>query len=125
MGLKGGRHIQPALYAFAFEALLARAGRPGRVSRSGYVFPGWKGEGQRFLTRLDRAETREVLGSLFDLLASGLFPHALSEDDCKNCDFADICGGARRAAERAQAKLAQSANPVLAAFRNIHAEEPD
>ena len=125
MGLKGGRHIQPALYAFAFEALLARAGRPGSVSRSGYVYPGRKGEGQRFLTRLDRRETRQVLGSLFDLLASGLFPHALSEEDCKNCDFAEICGGASRSADRAQAKLDKSVNPVLAAFRDIHAQEPD
>ena len=125
MGLKGGRHIQPALYAFAFEALLSRAGRTGRVSRSGYVFPGWKGEGQRFLTRLDRQETREVLGRLFDLLAAGKFPHALSEDDCKNCDFESICGGARWAAERAGEKLANTADPVLAAFRNLHVEEHD
>jgi hypothetical protein len=125
MGLKGGRHIQPALYAFAFEALLARAGRTGRVSRSGYVFPGWKGEGQRFLTRLDRQETREVLGRLFDLLAAGVFPHALSEDDCKNCDFESICGGARWAAARAEEKLANTTDPVLAAFRDLHVEEPD
>jgi hypothetical protein len=125
MGLKGGRHIQPALYAFAFEALLTRAGKTGRVSRSGYVYPGWKGEGQRFLTRLDRQETRDVLGRLFDLLAQGKFPHALSADDCKNCDFESVCGGARWAAERAYEKLANTADPVLAAFRDLHVEEPD
>ena len=46
-GLRGGRQAQPALYAMAFDTLLARQGQKGRVSQSGYFFPGRKGEGQR------------------------------------------------------------------------------
>ena len=125
MGARGGRQVQPVLYAMAFETLLERAGRPGRVSRSGYFFPGWKGEGQRVIAPLDRTETREALGKLFDLLAAGMFPHALSEEDCKFCEFEQICGGKKEASERATRKLEASPNAVLNAFRKLHAEETD
>ena len=122
-GVRGGRQIQPALYAQAFEALLARAGRPGRVSQSGYFLPGRKGEGQRIAMPLDHSETADVLGRLCDLVAAGMFPHALSEEDCKNCDFESLCGGAKTASQRAKRKVAGSADAVLAAFREIHAPE--
>jgi ATP-dependent helicase/nuclease subunit B len=121
-GARGGRQIQPALYGMALDALLDAAGISGRVSRSGYFFPGWKGEGQRIAPRADPSETRDVLGRLFDLLRDGLFPHAASEDDCRYCDFESICGGARSAAERSDAKLAASDLLALARFREIHAE---
>ena len=122
-GVRGGRQIQPALYAQAFEALLARAGRPGRVSLSGYFLPGRKGEGQRIAMPLDPSETADVLGRLCDLVAAGMFPHALSEEDCKNCDFETVCGGAKKASQRAKRKVEASAEAVLAAFREIHAPE--
>jgi len=125
MGVRGGRQVQPALYALAFEALLDRTGHPGKVSKSGYFFPGRKGEGQRMVAPLDRGETGRVLVKLFDLLSAGMFPHALSLDDCKFCDLEAVCGGAKAATARAQAKLAASANEVLAAFRDLHAEETD
>jgi RecB family exonuclease len=125
VGVRGGRQVQPALYAMAFETLLDRAGRPGKVSKSGYLFPGRKGEGQRMAAPIDRRETREVLGKLFDLLAEGMFPHALSPDDCRFCDYTAICGGAKEASERTRRKLAARAGPVLAAFRDLHAEETD
>jgi len=124
-GLRGGRQVQPVLYAMALETLLDRAGRPGKVSKSGYFFPGRKGEGQRMVTPLDRGQTRKVLGRLFDLLAAGMFPHAVTPEDCKFCDFEAVCGGAKEASERAKTKLAASANEVLAAFRELHGEETD
>ncbi len=122
-GPRGGRQLQPVLYALAFEELLARAGRPGRVSRSGYFFPGRKGEGQRISSGPDPKPAGEVLGRLFDLLAAGMFPHAVSERDCRYCDFEAICGGARTAGELSKAKLENAAEPALVAFREIHAEE--
>jgi CRISPR/Cas system-associated exonuclease Cas4 (RecB family) len=124
-GLRGGRQVQPVLYAMALETLLERAGKPGKVSRSGYFFPGRKGEGQRMVSPLDRGQAREVLGRLFDLLAAGMFPHAITPDDCKFCDFEAICGGAKEASARARTKLAASTNEVLASFRKLHAEETD
>lgn len=116
MGLRGGRQVQYALYALALEALLARAGTPRRVTRSGYFFPGKKGQGQRFAMPLEETETREVLNGLFDLLAEGAFPHALDKEDCRFCDYQSVCGGVERAAERAAAKAHEVAPPVLRQF---------
>ena len=121
-GLRGGRQAQPALYAMAVEALLARAGTPGRVSTSGYFFPGVKGEGQRIAVRLDAAETRDTLSRLLDLTAAGVFPHATSKDDCRFCEFDAICGGAEEAAARGREKLTAAADALLVRFRELHEE---
>ncbi len=122
-GIHGGRQIQHALYAMALEQLLARAGSPAEVSRSGYFFPGRKGEGQRLAIMLDPSRTRDVTRRLLDLLRAGAFPHAVDKEDCKFCDYETVCGGERVARRRAQAKLAATRLPVLQAFREIH--EPD
>ncbi|HEX4441309.1 MAG TPA: PD-(D/E)XK nuclease family protein [Thermoanaerobaculia bacterium] len=121
-GLRGGRQAQPALYAMAVEVLLGRAGLKGRVSTTGYFFAGVKGEGQRIEVRVDAAETRDALSRLLDLAAAGMFPHAVSGDDCRFCDYKLICGGAEEAAGRAAEKLAAAADGPLAAFREIHEE---
>jgi ATP-dependent helicase/nuclease subunit B len=124
-GLRGGRQAQPALYAMAFEGLLSRSGRDARVSQSGYFFPGRKGEGQRMTVPVDARETGEALSRLFDLAASGMFPHAVSPEDCRFCEFQEVCGGAAEASAVAGRKLAASTDPVLRAFRQLHAEDED
>jgi len=121
-GIHGGRQIQHALYAMALEVLLGRAGIAGAVSRSGYFFPGRKGEGQRMPMTLDLAETRDTLMRLLNLLRAGTFPHATDKEDCRFCDYETVCGGALLAAGRSKAKLTKSALPVLRAFREIHGE---
>jgi ATP-dependent helicase/nuclease subunit B len=119
-GIHGGRQIQHALYAMALEQLLARSGFPAQVSRSGYFFPGRKGEGQRLPIALDPSRTREVTRRLLDLLRAGAFPHAVEKDDCRFCDYEEVCGGEKVARRRAQAKLAAAQLSVLRAFREIH-----
>ena len=94
----------------------------GRVSTSGYFFPGVRGEGQRIAIPVDAAETRDALSRLLDLAAGGLFPHAASKDDCRFCEFTAICGGAEEAASRSKDKLAAAADAVLIAFRELHQE---
>ena len=121
-GIHGGRQIQHALYALALEVLLQRAGIAAPVSRSGYFFPGRKGEGQRMPMALDPGQTREVLTRLLDLLRAGAFPHAVDKDDCRFCDYEAVCGGPSAAARRAKSKLAKASLPVLQAFREIHGE---
>ena len=121
-GLHGGRQIQHALYAMALEVLLGRAGIAGSVSRSGYFFPGRKGEGQRMAMTLDLAGTRRILGHLLDLLREGAFPHAVDKEDCRYCDYEAVCGGPFAAGPRAKEKLAKSSLPVLQTFREIHGE---
>lgn len=123
LGIHGGRQIQHALYAMALEALLGRAGIAAPVSRSGYFFPGRKGEGQRMPMLLDLAQTRDVLVRLLDLLREGLFPHAIAKEDCRYCDYESVCGGAQEAAQRSAAKLAKPTLPALAAFREIHGKD--
>ncbi len=121
-GIHGGRQIQHALYAMALEELLSRAGMAGSVTRSGYFFPGRKGEGQRMSMTLDLDETREVLRRLLDLLRAGAFPHAPEKEDCRFCDYEAVCGGPLEAASRAKTKLEKSTMPVLRAFREIHGQ---
>ena len=106
----------------ALEALLGRAGLTATVSRSGYFFPGRKGEGRRMPMAIDAEETRDVLRRLLGLLRAGTFPHASHKDDCRYCDYEAVCGGAIRAAARSKEKLERASLPVLTAFREIHGE---
>jgi ATP-dependent helicase/nuclease subunit B len=124
-GLYGGRQAQPALYALAFETLLKRSGREGRVALSGYFFPGRKGEGQRMTIPVDAQETGQALARLFDLAGAGLFPHATSKTGCKFCEFEAVCGGPADASAASLRKLAASTDPILTAFRQLHGDEED
>ena len=118
---RGGRRIQDALYAQALEILLDRAGTPGRVVRSGYFYPGRRGEGERWAAPLDVAATRRTLTSLFDLLRTGAFPHTPNPEDCSICDFGKVCGTAELSSERAKRKLENdSGNPVLDPYRILN-----
>jgi hypothetical protein len=67
--------------------------------------------------------TRDVLGRLFDLMSSGMFPHAPAPEDCRFCDLQVVCGGAESAGTRARAKLESSRLPALSAFKEIHEPE--
>ncbi|HEY6066815.1 MAG TPA: PD-(D/E)XK nuclease family protein, partial [Thermoanaerobaculia bacterium] len=121
-GLRGGRQIQPALYAAAVEALLERCGREGAVSRSGYFFPSAKGRGRRIAEPIDSKELSRVLNTLFDLLREGAFPHASDPDACNYCDFRTVCGDVRRAAGESGRKIGDAANAVLAAYGRLDVE---
>lgn len=121
-GLRGGRQIQPALYAAAVEALLDRCGEKGKVSRSGYFFPSAKGRGRRIAEALDPKELGRVLTVLFDLLRDGAFPHASDPDACNYCDFRTVCGDVRRAAAQSETKIDEGANVVLAAYGRLDVE---
>ena len=122
-GLRGGRQIQPALYAMAFDALLGRAGIPGRVARTGYFFPGRKGEGQRIVIRWTprRRGTSSTASSTWS-------PPACSRTRRSGTAAATATSTRSAAARRSRPnesarKLAQSEHPALAAFREIHDEK--
>ena len=118
-GLRGGRQIQPALYAAAVEALLERCGEKGNVSRSGYFFPSAKGRGRRIAEPIDSKELARVLNALFDLLRDGAFPHAPNPDACDYCDFRTLCGDVKSRAEESEKKIGDAANSVLAAYGRL------
>jgi hypothetical protein len=118
---RGGRRIQDVLYAQALEVLLARNGQRGRVVKSGYFYPGRRGEGERYEGNVDFVAARPTLESLFDLLARGVFPHSKNEDDCSLCDFQSVCGGAKAAAERMANKLGiPGGNTELDPYRRLN-----
>ena len=64
---------------------------------------------QRWRTRIeknqsDRGELYEVLGELFELLGSGVFPTFYDKDSCGICPYDTICGGQELAVERTKKK---------------------
>jgi hypothetical protein len=114
-GIDGGRRIQHALYAAAFEEMLRRAGTPGRVARAGYFFTGARSDGRREDFGWEVEEFRETLGRLCDVLRSGAFLHAIDpKNGCAFCPYTSICGGRERGAEAAARKLFGSGAPALA-----------
>jgi hypothetical protein len=90
--LRGGRLLQHALYRRAATALLTRTGTPPEKVVSGYFLPTRKGRMQRFPLEVDDADVDETLDDLFDLVASGSFPHTADPGDCRFCPYATICG---------------------------------
>jgi RecB family exonuclease len=112
--LNCGTKIQHALYARAVEAKLG-----GRVTRSGYFFPTAKGNGARLPRECTDVELKDALNHLFDTIATGWFPHA-GEEACKFCDFQDVCGSAKLAAERTNRKLVNNdADAAVQAWRRL------
>ena len=114
-----GTKIQHALYGRALEAMLAHKEMTGRVTKSGYFFPTSKGRGARLLRQCSDGFLKKALNSLFDVVASGFFPHG-QIDACKFCDFKAVCGGEVLAASRMAAKFANNeGHPAVMAWRAL------
>jgi RecB family exonuclease len=114
-----GTKIQHAIYARAVEAMLKQRGMSGRVTRSGYLFPTTKGRGARLLRECTDRDLTAALDSLFDVIATGFFPHG-NVDACRFCDFKAVCGGEELASKRMATKFARNANdPAVAAWLDL------
>jgi RecB family exonuclease len=85
---EGGRRLQHFLYALAVEAL-----RPGeQVATSEYHFPTVRGENR--VAGYDRAALEpghQVVGTLVELAREGRFVATNQRDDCRFCDFREVC----------------------------------
>lgn len=83
----GGRRLQHGIYAHAAEARLSLEVVDGQ-----YHFPTRRGQNQSFTyDRLRLASLPDLLNTMLDGVAAGHFVPTDSGDDCKFCDFADIC----------------------------------
>jgi len=83
----GGRRLQHALYAHAAEQRLG-----GTVVSGGYHYPTRRGENQAFVYDRPRlAGVAALLDLMLDMLASGSFVPTDRADDCRFCDYADVC----------------------------------
>jgi CRISPR/Cas system-associated exonuclease Cas4 (RecB family) len=88
--LRGGRVVQPLLYALAAEEVLGAEVDAARLayctSRGGF-------ESDFFTVgQKGRAALRDFLRVVDDAVAEGWFPAAPSEGDCQYCDFRPVCG---------------------------------
>jgi RecB family exonuclease len=126
--LQRGTKVQHAIYARALRAMLDRKGERGAVASSGYFFPTPKGRGARIVPRAPgdgveegvNAPLERVLNALFDVVGSGLFPHASMPNPCAFCDFQAVCGGSDLAGSRMQRKLdANASDAGVAAWRRL------
>jgi ATP-dependent helicase/nuclease subunit B len=83
----GGRRLQLALYALVAEARLG-----GRVVSGEYHYPTIRGQNEvHSFDRLRMAGVHELLGLMLDGVASGSFVPTDEAEDCRFCNFADIC----------------------------------
>ncbi|MFQ5742893.1 MAG: PD-(D/E)XK nuclease family protein [Acidobacteriota bacterium] len=83
----GGRRLQHALYTQATEVLLGR-----RVERIEYRFPTRRGEMESIAySRSEIEKWPLIVGLLLDLVAEGNFVPTDEPDDCRFCDYKDIC----------------------------------
>lgn len=83
----GGRRLQHALYSEAAERIMGR-----EVSTGSYHFPTRRGQNQ--IVTFERARLRGVerlLEHMLDGVGAGAFVPTDHPDDCRFCDFAEVC----------------------------------
>jgi RecB family exonuclease len=115
----GGTRLQHALYGLAALELLKRQDKNARVTGAEYYFSSAKGQQERKRIPTPSAATvATVLNDVREVIASGAFVHAATDEPCRFCDYGHACG--RNAADRAAAKLADS---KLASFVRLASHE--
>ena len=113
----GGRQLQHALYALAVVEILGQRDPAARV-HGAYYFPTARGQRVRAAREAVPVDAlAAVLRDLFAVLASGAFVHTATDEDCRFCEFGPACG--TRPTERAQRKVANEANAMLAPYRRL------
>jgi RecB family exonuclease len=101
----GGARLQHALYGLAATQLLRRKHKDARVVRGTYYFPSARGgKERREIDAPSKAALAGVLSDLREVIASGTFLHATSEEACRFCDLGQACG-ASDALDRVATKL--------------------
>jgi ATP-dependent helicase/nuclease subunit B len=98
----GGRRIQHALYSAAARRLLE-----DDVARAEYHFPTYRGENQRVsYEEKSLRKARGIVNALLDVVAQGRFYPTDDPDDCRFCDYRDICRVREASAMRTESPLA-------------------
>ncbi len=89
---KGGRQLQHLLYTLAIEAHLGM--EAGAVKKSSYLFPTRKGAGKNFVREQEestRTNGKDILDKLLSIVEHGHFTMTDDENECKFCEFKNIC----------------------------------
>lgn len=123
----GGRRLQHAIYARVAEERLGVEVVDGQ-----YHFPTRKGQNQKFVYDRDQmSRLEDLLELLLDGVVKGHFVPTDDPNDCKICDFSDICRARRGEyrkvtsplAEWAKAHTGDVVSPVFEQFQRVRSFE--
>ncbi len=120
-----GRVIQHVLYrALAEERLKEVIAPKAEVVTMGYFFPGPRTLGTRIAFNSDQlVGGGEILDNLATIAATGAYLATNNSDDCRFCDYKEICGDIETVCSRAKTKLANVDNAKLSPFRELREED--
>ncbi|WP_161524699.1 PD-(D/E)XK nuclease family protein [Alteribacter lacisalsi] len=110
----GGRKLQHALYALAFE-MMDEAGSK-RVTQSHYLFPTEKGSGYqaaRAYSDKKKEDLLQIIETLASFIKKGQFPFTENPEDCTFCEMREVCMRHRCAESVVQEKLSGEAGSRL------------
>ncbi len=92
--LRGGIHLQWALYAHAFEEVLRQREHEGVVSSAGYFFVGAREHGRQLAAPPPApGRVAGLLAPVVEMVDQGAFFHLQKERQCLHCDYASLCSG--------------------------------
>jgi ATP-dependent helicase/nuclease subunit B len=116
-----GRKLQPFLYVGMLRhRLSATTGGEIEVRQFGYFFPNPRANKVHLQwTRGELKTGDEILRRICDLISAGCFVATDNADDCKFCDYLQICGDPRRVAANTMSMVADSSNEVLRPFGKL------
>ena len=115
-----GRLVQNLLSVRLVERRLRAEDSQARVTAFGYFFPGVRGGGRRLAwSPGELADGPTVIARLCRLAADGCFQPTDTDDDCRFCDYAPICGDLGGLTASSKQKLANPANHILDPFREL------
>ena len=102
-----GRRLQHGLYVLMVQHVVQETiGDDGRVTQFSYLFPGEHARGERVdWTAEELAGLTEILVRLCDIASAGAFLPTTSAEDCRFCEYLDVCGDAKQTVALSQRKL--------------------
>lgn len=119
---QGGRQLQHFLYSLALENHLGL--KHGAVKRSSYLFPTKKGLGQA-IERKQETELRTnghvILEKLLTIIESGHFVMTEDDNDCKFCQFKQICRREQYEADIIEKKHQDYESAGVRSFKGVRA----
>ncbi|WP_010283217.1 PD-(D/E)XK nuclease family protein [Bacillus timonensis] len=119
---KGGRQLQHLLYTLAIEAHLGIDA--GAVKKSSYLFPTSRGAGERFIREQDettRTNGKDILEKLLSIVEHGHFTMTDDENECKFCEFKNICRRATYDKDALKQKAQDELATGLKSFKGVRA----
>ncbi len=119
--LNQGRKLQPYLYVGMLRHRVAAiGGGTDAVESFGYFFPSVKTDGLRMQwTWAELQSGDDVLKSICDLIAGGVFVATTDPKDCTYCDYLSVCGDAKFVAAQSLKKSVQPCNDSLEPWRQL------